>query len=309
MKYGRVPYLDKDVSKIIFGVIQLPTNDNVKAFELLDAYRAVGGNTIDNSYGYGPGFAAVLKEYYEARGEDALIRFDKGNHHSSNDDAGRRVTREALDHDLRGNLERCGVTYSDFYVLHRDDRRIPAGEIVEWLNEHLAAGRIKAFGGSNWHHTRIAEANEYAEKNGLQGFSVSSPNLSLALANEPMWWEAYQVDREARDWYEKTGFPLFAWSSAGGGFFARLPFDDIKRVYHNETNFKRLERVEKMASERGVTAPHIALAWTLNQPINVWALAGMNNVEQIQQNVEALEIELSQQELDYLENGSESNQP
>ena len=304
MKYGKVPHLDKEISKLVFGVIQLPTNDNVKAFELLDEYRAVGGNIIDNSYVYGPGFASVLKSYYEARGEDALIRFDKGNHHADNSDAGRRVTKADLDHDLLGNLERAGVSYSDFYVLHRDDVRVPAGEVVEWLNEHLAAGRVKAFGGSNWHHTRIAEANEYGEKHGLQGFSASSPNLSLALANEPMWWEAYQVDREGRNWYEKTGFPLFAWSSAGGGFFAQIDSADVKRVYHNPTNFARLERLQKMAEEKGTTVNHLALAWTLNQPLNVWALAGMNNVEQIHQNIEALEIVLTQAELDYLENGT-----
>lgn len=303
MKFGKVPYFDKEISRIVFGVMSLPTNDNVKAFELLDEYRAAGGNTIDNSYIYGPGFATVLRAYYEKRGEDALIRFDKGNHHSSHNDEGRRVTQEALDHDLRGNLERCGVSYSDFYVLHRDDPRVPVGDIVQWLNEHLAAGRIKAFGGSNWHHTRIADANEYAQAHGLQGFSVSSPNLCLALANEPMWWEAYQVDRVGRDWYQQTGFPLFAWSSAGGGFFAGLETSDVRRVYHNAENFERLDRARSLAAEKGLTAPKIALAWTLNQPLNVWALTGMDSVDQIHQNVEALDIVLTPEELDYLENG------
>ncbi len=304
MKYGKVPYFEKEISKVVMGVIPLPQNDLVKAFELLDAYRAGGGNIIDNSYIYGPGFSAVMKAYYEKHGQDALIRFDKGNHHFSNNDEGRRVTKEAVDHDLRGNLERQGVEYSDFYVLHRDDIRVPAGDVVEWLNEHLAAGRIKAFGGSNWHHWRIAEANEYAEKHGLQGFSVSSPNLSLALANEPMWWDALQIGREGRDWHAKTGFPLFAWSSGGGGFFARFQSDDIKRVYHNETNFARLERADEIAEKHGVTTPQIALAWTLNQPLNVWGLIGPNTVEQVEQNLAAVDIVLTPEELNYLENGA-----
>jgi len=303
LKYGKVPHYDKEVSKIVMGVIPLPTDDRARAFELLDAYRAAGGNIIDNSYSYGQRFADILKAYYELHGQDALIRFDKGNHHSSNNDEGRRVSKEAIDNDLRGNLERQGVTYSDFYVLHRDDTRVPAGDVVEWLNEHLAAGRIKVFGGSNWHHTRIAEANEYAEKHGLQGFSVSSPNLSLALANEPMWWEALQIDREGRDWHEKTGFPLFAWSSGGGGFYARVDSPDIKRVYHNDTNFARLKRADELAEKLGVSTPQIALAWTLNQPINVWALIGPNTLEQVQQNVAAVDITLTQQQLDWLENG------
>jgi len=285
------------------GVIPLPHDDREKSFALLDAYRAGGGNIIDNSYSYGPKFSETMRAYYEARGQDALIRFDKGNHHSSNDDAGRRVSKEAIDNDLRGNLERQGVTYSDLYVLHRDDLRVPVGDIVEWLNEHLAAGRVKAFGGSNWQHTRIAEANEYAEKHGLQGFSVSSPNLSLALANEPMWWEALQIGTEGRDWHEKTGFPLFAWSSGGGGFYARVDSPDIRRVYHNETNFARLKRADEVAEQHGVSTPQIALAWTLNQPINVWALVGPNTVEQVHQNLAVVDIVLTPEELRYLEHG------
>ena len=304
MKYGTVPHYEKPISKIVMGVIPLPTNDHVKSFELLDAYRAAGGNIIDNSYSYGAGFSALMRAYYEKNGQDALIRFDKGNHHTSNDDAGRRVSKEAIDNDLLGNLERQGVEFSDFYVLHRDDPRVPAGNVVEWLNEHLAAGRIKAFGGSNWRHTRIAEANEYAEKHGLQGFSVSSPNLSLALANEPMWWEALQINREGRDWHEKTGFPLFSWSSGGGGFFARVESDDIKRVYHNETNFARLKRADEIAEKHGVTTPQIALAWTLNQPMNVWGLIGPNTVEQVEANVIAANITLTSEELSYLEHGN-----
>lgn len=303
MKYGKVPHYDKQISKLVMGVIPLPHDDLGHAFALLDAYRAGGGNIIDCSYSYGPGFAATMRAYYEKHGQDALIRFDKGNHHNASNDDGRRVTKEALDNDLRGNLERQGVTYSDFYALHRDDSRVPAGEIVEWLNEHLAAGRVKAFGGSNWRHTRIAEANEYAEKHRLQGFSVSSPNLSLALANEPMWWEALQLDRAGRDWHEKTGFPVFSWSSGGGGFFARVDSPDIRRVYHNDVNFARLGRADELAEKHGVSAPQIALAWTLNQPLNVWGLIGPRSVEQVHENLAAIDIVLTAEELNWLENG------
>jgi 1-deoxyxylulose-5-phosphate synthase len=300
MKYGTVPHLDKKISKVVMGVIPLPQDDHVRAFELLDGYRELGGNIIDNSYSYGPGFSAIMKEYYAARGEDALIRFDKGCHHSAE---GRRVKKDCLENDLMGNLQRQGVSYSDFFVLHRDDPSVPAGEIVEWLNEHVAAGRIKAFGGSNWHHSRIEQANEYADKHNLQGFSASSPNLSLAKVNEPMWWEAYTVDREGRHWYESTNFPLFAWSSGGGGYFARVESDDIRRVYNNPDNEGRLRRADELAEKKGVTTPQIALAWTLNQPMNVWALVGPRTIDQVQECMAAADIELSPEELQWLEQG------
>lgn len=305
MKFGTVPHFDKPISKLVMGVIPLPGDDLVRAHELLDAYRELGGNIIDNSAIYGDNPGKVMRSYYERHGEDAFIRFDKGNHHWGNNDEGRRVTKEAMDFDIRQNLERQGVTYSDFYLLHRDDPRVPVGDVVEWLNEHKAAGRIKAFGGSNWHHTRIEAANDYAEKHGLQGFSVSSPNLSLAIANEAMWWEALSIsdDVDARDFYEKTRFPIFSWSSGGGGFFARIDTPDIRRVYDNPENARRRERLEAMAADKGVTPTQLALAWTLNQPMEIWGLIGPRTVEQIQDNVGALSIDLSPEELDILENG------
>ena len=77
------------------------------------------------------------------------------------------------------------------------------GEILEILNAHVEAGRIGAFGGSNWSVERLQEANDYAEKNGLVGFSFSSPNLSLAKAQEPYWAGCVSVDDPMLAWHEK----------------------------------------------------------------------------------------------------------
>ena len=306
MKYGTVPHFDKPVSRLIMGVIPLPQDNYPAAFELLDAYRAAGGNTIDNSFHYGKGFATLMKAYYELRGEDALIRLDKGNHHHYGrpGDEWRQVTQKDMDEQIRGNLEHQGVSYSDFYVLHRDDEDVPVGDIVEWLNEHRAAGRIKAFGGSNWKWDRIAAANDYAKERGLQPLSVSSPNLSLALPNESMWTGAYWALQGDRDCFAKAEVAVFSWSSGGGGFFAYLDeIDDIKRVYHNETNFARRERVKSMASDKGVSETQLALAWTLTQPGNIFGLIGPRNVEQLEDNLKAVEIVLAPDELAFLENG------
>ncbi len=305
MKYGAVKHLDKPVSRIVMGVIPLMAKSDEEAFELLDAYRAAGGNCIDNSYGYGERAGALMRAYYAARGEHALIRLDKGNHHSADGDEGRRVTKADLDHDLRGNLERQGTSSSDIYLLHRDDRRVPAGQVVEWLNEHLEAGRIRAFGGSNWHHTRVAEANEYADAHGLQGFSASSPNLSLAIANEAMWWEALSIsdDPEARAWYADSHVAVLSWSSGGGGFYAGVESPDVKRVYENATNRERKGRVDQLAAELGRTPTQVALAWTLSQRGNIFALIGPASIDQLEDNLGAVDVELAPAQAKWLEDG------
>src|SRR3712207_8366596 len=69
---------------------------------------------------------------------------------------------------------------------------------------------------------RIAEANAYAEAHGLRPFAVSSPNLALAVPNEPMWVGCVSLagDEEALAWYARTGMPILAWSSQARGFFS-----------------------------------------------------------------------------------------
>ena len=96
----------------------------------------------------------------------------------------RHVTPDMIDHELPISLERLQTDYIDLYFLHRDNPAVPVGEFVDMFNRHRAAGRVRAFGGSNWTPTRLAEANAYAEHNGLAGFSASSPNFTLAVWNE-----------------------------------------------------------------------------------------------------------------------------
>lgn len=307
MKYGTIRHLDRPVSKVVMGVIPLPKDDLPAAFALLDAYRAGGGNMIDNSYFYGPGFAKVMQAYYEANGEDALMRLDKGNHHHYGDPVRpMRLTKQDMDEQVKGNLERQGVSFSDLYVMHRDDENVPVGDIVEWLNEHVQAGRVKAFGGSNWKASRIEQANEYADKHGLQKFSVSSPNLALAHAQEEMWGGAYAISDKCveRAWYAQSDVAVISWSAGAGGFFAHMDdHPDIARVYLNEANKARRTRLESLATEMGVTPTSLALAWTINQPGNVFAIAGPRTVEQVEDNLRAAEIELSLDQLVWLENG------
>jgi aryl-alcohol dehydrogenase-like predicted oxidoreductase len=281
----------------------LPTGDYPLAFEILDEYRKLGGNSIDNAIVYGKALASLLKAYYESRGEDALIRLDKGCHHSAQNDAGRRVTRGAIFEDIELNLERQGVSYSDFFVLHRDDRNVPVGAVIQWLNEAVASGKIKAFGVSNWHTDRVRDALEYADKHGVQGISLSSPNLALASVNEPMWWEAFALAPEDRAWYEETQFPLFSWSSAGGGWFSDVDSEDVRRVYQNEVNRQRRTRAKSLATELGTSAYAVAMAWTLCQPANVFALVGPDTVGRVHENMAVIDLNLSPKQLQWLENG------
>ena len=299
MNCSHIPHFDKPMPRIVCGTEVLLSAPPSETFAAFDTYWAAGGRAFDSAHGYGAN-SNILAAWISSRGvKSEAIYLDKGCHPY----ASPRVTREDMRSDILKNHERLGVEYTDFFVLHRDNPEVPAGEIVDWLNECKDEGLIGAFGGSNWHHKRIAAANEYADKAGKQGFSLNNPNLSLAKVNEPMWPDAYTIDDEGRKWHAKTGFPLFAWSSMARGYFAGQESEDVKRVYDNMTNRARRERVVTLGKTIGATPAQLALAWVLNQPGNIFAVCGLRKVDHVIQCIEALQIRLAPSELKWLEFG------
>ena len=107
----------------------------------------------------------AIGEWLQARGNrDRIVLLDKGAHPYWTQP---RVDPENISKDIAESLERLQTDYIDLYLLHRDDPGVPVRPIVECLNEHRAAGRIRAFGGSNWTTTRLEQANSYADEHGL----------------------------------------------------------------------------------------------------------------------------------------------
>jgi aryl-alcohol dehydrogenase-like predicted oxidoreductase len=148
---------------------------------------------------------------------------------------------------------------------------------------------------------------------------ASSPNLSLAVQVEEPWPDCVSISgdegEEDRRWYEETGMPVFTWSSLAGGFFSgRFTRDNLDsfeayldricvRTYCYEENFRRLERAGVLAREKGLSIPQVALAYALDQPLEVFALVGCNTGDEFRTNVEAGAVELTPEELAWLENG------
>jgi aryl-alcohol dehydrogenase-like predicted oxidoreductase len=214
---------------------------------------------------------------------------------------------KSLGQDLADSLKRLQTDYIDLYALHRDDPSVPAGEVIDILNEHVQSGAVRAIGVSNWTWQRIKEANEYAAANGLVGFSFSSPNLSLAKANEPFWSGCVSADEETCAWHEEEQFPLLSWSSQARGFFTGRFSPEIRdnadlvRVFYSDDNWERLERAKQLAAEKNVSAIQIALAYVLNQPFPTCALIGAQSAEELHSCDAGSLIQLTKEEMDWLD--------
>jgi aryl-alcohol dehydrogenase-like predicted oxidoreductase len=285
------PPLGRDLSRLVLGTLALSSAEPDRSAAVLDEYVGLGGNVIDTARAYADGDAErVLGDWLERRSElrDALVIVTKGAHP---DGDRRRVTPAEIGRDLRESVERLRGPV-DLYLLHRDDPSVPVGEIVECLNEHRRAGRLRAFGTSNWTIGRIDEANAYAAAHGLEGFCVSSQHLSLATQNEEHWPDTLSAnDPEIAAWHERTQTPLLAWSAQARGYFARRDDPDVQRVYDNPANRERRRRAEAAGDRTGRSAQQIALAWVLRQPYPVYAAFGARTPDQVRDAWGALAVD------------------
>ena len=320
MDYGHAPGVDKPISRLVQGTVMVREDDLPYSFALLDAALAAGITAFDTARHYGNGNEVTVGRWLRERElRDQVVIIGKGAHHSPER---MRVTPADIAADLDESLTKLGIDAIDLYLLHRDDPDVPVGPIVEALNTHLRDGKIRAFGGSNWRHERIAEANAYAQEHGLVPFVASSPQFSLAAQIDPPWPGCISIggpdEAEAQRWYLDNQMAIFAWSSLAGGFLSGgfdrnddggLPEEVAQRArrsYGSDANFARLDRARALAAELGVTVPQIALAYALSHPLNLFAIAGGESAEEIAANAAAVAVRLPMETLEWLDLQRES---
>ena len=321
MDYGNIPGIETPASRLAQGTIMLREAEAEKGFALLDAVFDLGINMFDTAHIYGHGAnERTFGRWVNERGvRDKIVVIGKGAHPYEGQD---RVTDFYIKADCHDTLNRFQFDAIDLYLLHRDNPSVPVGPIVEVLNELHGEGKVKAFGGSNWTHQRVAEANEYAEKRGLVPFAASSPNFSLAEQINPPWAGCVSISgpqaEAARAWYGETQMPLVTWSSIACGFFTgRLKSDAPEsaselmpahsvQAYCCDANIERLRRVEELAAEKELTVPQIATAYVLSRPLNIFALIGCMNGEECAQNIQAMQCKLTDAETAWLDLRSEA---
>lgn len=301
MRYGEIAGVGKPISRLVMGVDNQP--DLAQASAVFDHFFSRGGNTFDTGYIYGGGvLEGRLGRWIANRGvRDQIVMLTKGAHTPFCDP-------ESLTRQLLESLERQGTDYADIYMMHRDNLDVPVGEFVDVMDEHYRAGRVKIYGVSNWTPARFDEACAYAEANGRQPLSVLSNHFGLARAYDVPWAGCEHVtDPDSKAWLAQRNVPLFPWSSQARGFFTgrARPEDrsdaELVRCYYSEDNFERLARAEKLATERGVAATAIALAFVLNQPFPTFPLFGPRSIAECRSSMAGLDVELSGQELRWLD--------
>lgn len=316
MEYVNIPQVNKKVSRIFYGTSGQPMAMGGDANELLDSIYGLGVNAFDTARAYMLAEKSLGKWIEEKEIRDRIVILSKCGHPSP---FGRkRVNEKDIRKDFRKSSDYLRTDYIDIYLLHRDDPSVPVGEIVEIFNALHAEGKIGAFGGSNWTHQRIQEANEYAYSHNLLPFTVSSPNFGLADQVQDPWGGGCisisgPGNEDARKWYQKNQMPVIAYSSLACGLFSgKISSDNPKEAikllgpngmkgYGYPQNYERLRRCEQLAEKYNCSVSQIAMAYIYCQPLNCFAIVRTTSPKRMEENIAAMKIVLTKEEQEYLD--------
>jgi aryl-alcohol dehydrogenase-like predicted oxidoreductase len=216
------------------------------------------------------------------------------------------LSRKHIQQACEASLRRLGIDCIDLYQIHRLDRRTPIDETLAALDQLVQQGKIRYVGASSMYAWEFARALCLADARGLTRFATMQNHYNLVYREE---------EREMMPLCEAEHVAVIPWSPLARGLLAgarralddresteRASSDDFaRRLYDQPSDWDIVEATEKVAAERGDPPAQVALAWLLSRPAVAAPIIGATKIEHLEVAMGAVEIELSQQEIDQLE--------
>lgn len=294
------------VSPIGLGTAQFGARlPEAEAMRQLDRY-VESGNLIDTAHVYSdwaPGERSrserIIGRWLKSRGgRERVFLSTKGAHPRLETMDVPRLSDREIAEDLEGSLACLGTDYVDLYFLHRDDPSRPVGEILECLEGHRRAGKLRAYGCSNWTLPRLREARDYADAHGLTGFACNQLLWSLAAVNFDNVADKTLVGMDGPTWryHRDAGLAAMAYMSAANGYFEHRRRGDLgeaaRRQYDRPENDAAYAALLALSERYGLGLTALSLAWFAAAPFPAAALASFSRPEQLEEATGLLETEL-----------------
>jgi aryl-alcohol dehydrogenase-like predicted oxidoreductase len=265
-------------------------------WQALDA----GVNFFDTSNIYAGGRSEeILGKALGAKRQDVIIATKvRGRTGSGPNDLG--LSRLHIMRQVEESLKRLGTDYIDLYQIHNPDQLTDWEETLRALDDLVRSGKIRYIGSSNMTGWELMKARGISRELGLHAFKSSQSYYSLA---------GRDIEREIIPVLKDQNMGLLVWSPLAGGFlsgkYARtrtgnsddrhtkfaFPPVDVDKAY------SIIDVLEDIAKNRESTVARIALAWVLNQPAVTSVIVGAKRPDQLQDNLEASGIVLTDDEL------------
>jgi aryl-alcohol dehydrogenase-like predicted oxidoreductase len=273
------------------------------AQRIIDSYLDAGGNFIDTANVYTNGKSEeMLGQFLKSRRERVVLATKyTSNWQPGNPNAGGNG-RKNLMASLEASLRRLQTDYIDLYWMHLWDGVTPVEEVMSTMNDLVRTGKIRAVGLSDVPAWYLARAQTLAELRGWEGVAATQLEYSLAERN---------IEREHIPVALQLGIGVLPWSPLAGGLLSgkyqrssegggkgegRLETTKNqpgpRESRFSESNFKVVDVLAEVAKELGRSPAQVALSWITRRPGVVSTIIGATKVEQLNDNLQALELEI-----------------
>jgi len=319
MRYNKLGSTGLFVSELCFGTMtfggsgafaHMGTVEQADADALLARAFEAGINFVDTADTYSEGASEritgqALKNVGVKR--DEVIVATKVFGEMGTGPNGRGSSRgHILDAD-RASLDRLQLDYIDLYQLHGFDPATPLEETLGALDDLVRQGLVRYIGVSNWAAWQIAKALGVSRLRGLETFASLQAYYTLA---------ARDVEREIVPMLGSEGLGLLVWSPLAGGLLsgkysrerqgeegsrrAAMAFPPVEM----DRAYDVIDVLTEMAARKHTSVAQLAIAWLLRQPRVTSVLLGTKRIEQLDDNLGAVDVQFTEEELRSLDQAS-----
>jgi aryl-alcohol dehydrogenase-like predicted oxidoreductase len=249
-------------------------------------------------YGNKGGSESIIGDYLGAERQNVVLATKFGLEMGSVD---RGASRNYILRAVHASLKRLKTDYIDLYQLHTPDPDTPLEETLRTLNELLRSGMVRYIGCSNLKAWQVTDAHWIAKELGLEGFVSCQDEYSLLERG---------IEQELIPAMRHLSLGLLPYFPLAGGLLsgkykrdalpegARLTkYPASAERFLNEKNWAIVERLEDFCAARERTMLELAFSWLSANPVTSSVIAGATKPEQLEQNVQAVNWQLSEDEL------------
>ena len=216
---------------------------------------------------------------------------------------GSGLTRKHIIAQAEDSLKRLQTDYIDLYQIHGYDPITPLEETLRALDDLVKSGKVRYIGCSNLAAWHLMKALGYSEQKGLAKFISLQAYYTIA---------GRDLERELVPLLTDQKIGLMVWSPLAGGLLSgkytrenQSPEDSRRASFdfppvNKDRAFSIIEVMQPIAQAKGISVAQVALAWLLHQPVVTSIIIGAKKIEQLEDNLKAIDVKLTSEELEQL---------